>query len=107
MYSHDVTCIQIGNKITDTFETNEGVKQGCILSPILFNIFLADLPKALQAGQTTPLYLDDNKPITAIIWADDLLILSESEFGLNNMLKNLWAYSNENTISLNLQKQNA
>ena len=39
MYTHDVACISIGGEITDTFNINQGVKQGCILSPLLFNIF--------------------------------------------------------------------
>ena len=104
MYSHDQACIKIGNKMTDTFQTNQGVKQGCILSPTLFNIFLADLPKTLQENEYNSLHLDDKKPISSIIWADDLLILSESESGLNNMLKNLCGYCNENSVRLNLDK---
>ena len=31
MYSNDQACIKIGDKITDSFETNQGIKQGCIL----------------------------------------------------------------------------
>ena len=104
MYSCDKTCIKIGDMTTDTFQTNQGVKQGCVLSPILFNIFLADLPKTLLKNDCMPLHLTDNKNITSIIWADDLLILSESEHGLNNILKHLWDYCNENLISLNLDK---
>ena len=46
-YTQDFAYIKIGNKITDTFQNNQGVKQGCILSTLLFNIFLSDLPNAL------------------------------------------------------------
>ena len=31
---------KVGNTITGTFQANQGVKQGCILSPLLFNSFL-------------------------------------------------------------------
>ena len=44
IYSNDKACIKIDDKITETFEINQGIRQGCVLSPLLFNIFLSDLP---------------------------------------------------------------
>ena len=37
-------CVKIDTKIAEMFGVDQGVKQGCVLSPILLNIFLADLP---------------------------------------------------------------
>jgi len=45
MYLNDKAAIKIGDKITDKFGITQCVKQGCIMSPLLFIIFLADLPK--------------------------------------------------------------
>ena len=76
IYSNDISCIKIADQITPTFIANQGVKQGCILSPLLFNIYLADLAKILddkpQPTKTFPY------PST-IFWADDIAIISESE----------------------------
>ena len=44
MYSNDKSAVKIGNKLTESFTCHAGVKQGCILSPALFNFSLSDLP---------------------------------------------------------------
>ena len=55
MYTGDLSSIKIGIRITNTFVVNQGVKQGCILSTLLFNIFLSDLqPKLETTGNTPP-----------------------------------------------------
>ena len=80
MYSKDTTRIKLGEYLTETIYPNQGVRQGCILSPLLFNIYLADLPRRLQLAQNGPKIGD--KLVNNIIWADDLVILSETEEGL-------------------------
>ena len=38
LYSKTTCFIKLGAKKTKTFEYNRGVRQGCILSPLLFNL---------------------------------------------------------------------
>ena len=104
MYTNDSTCVGLGDKMTDCFQTNQGVRQGCVLSPILFNIFLADLTNNLKGNEETYLRVNENDPIRSIIWADDLLLLSDSEKGLNNVLMKLEDYCKQNEIEVNLEK---
>ena len=104
MYTQDFACISVGDKITTAFRINQGVRQGCILSPLLFNIFLSDVPNYLNDGDTRPVSITDNENLSSLIWADDLLLLSETETGLNNMLKNLKRYSDANLMQVNLDK---
>ena len=104
MYTQALACIPLGEEITSSFRINQGVKQGCILSPLLFNIFLADLPDQLNHGDARPVQINDTESLNSLIWADDLLILSESESGLNTMLQNLLSYTQKNLMHVNLDK---
>ena len=104
MYTQDLACISLGDKTTSSFRINQGVKQGCILSPLLFNIFLADLPDQLNHGDTRPVRINETEVLNSLIWADDLLILSETESGLNTMLQNLMSYTKKNLMQVNLDK---
>ena len=98
--------LKLGDKLTDVIHPNQGVRQGCILSPLLFNIYLADLPKRLEAVQKTGPKIG-NKLINNIIWADDLVIFSETEAELNKMLEVLALYTEEHSLTINIDKTKA
>ena len=104
LYTNDICCVKVGNKITATFQANQGVKQGCILSPLLFNIFLADLVPCINKEYCKPSKTDISEKVGCLLWADDIVILSESEEGLQNMLQNLTNYVNENRMAINASK---
>lgn len=99
-YSNDRACIKINNKMTDTFDINQGVKQGCILSPLLFNIYMSDLPKIIEANLTNP----DAEQLSCLIWADDVVLFSENQEGLNNMLNSMGKYCKDNELIINIDK---
>ena len=96
LYKNDYCSIKLNEGLTNTFVANQGVKQGCILSPLLFNIFLADLPRHLTKDECIPLELENSNPISCLMWADDILLLSEMEEGLQLMLNNLSLYARKN-----------
>ena len=82
----------------------QGVEQGCILSPILFIIFLADLQANIEIKENEPININQGENLGCLIWADDILLLSKSYTGLNNMLKSLKTYADNNGLSLNVDK---
>ena len=107
LYTEDKSCVKIGNKITNYFVSNQGVKQGCILSPTLFNIFLSDLQHITEQTECDPVQITTNKKLGCLIWADDLLLLSKSEIGLKHMLDELKSYTEKNGLTLNIKKTKA
>ena len=103
IYQNEKTSIRIGNKRTDFFDVNIGVKQGCILSPTLFNIFLSDLPHTFNQEKSKPAKLGNLK-IGSLFWADDIVILSETKTGLQNSLDELEQYCSKNEMKVNVEK---
>ena len=102
IYTKDKACVKIENKCTEVFEINQGVRQGCVMSPLLFNIFLSDLAKKLDT-MDDKVKVNDSE-ISSLFWADDIVMLSESENGLKGMLKALEEYTSENMLEVNTDK---
>ena len=104
LYLNDNCCVKLNGKVTIPFAVNQGVKQGCILSPLLFNIFLADITEEFTNEDCEPIIIGESNSLGSLIWADDILLLSESEEGLRHMLQNLMQYSAKNGLEINIHK---
>ena len=73
MYSKTLCCIKSGNMGSAYFKYNSGVHQGCILSPLLFNFNLNDLPLILQNTNGLHLItLPNGSSLNSLFYADDL-----------------------------------
>ena len=86
------------DKISQTFVTSIGLKQGDVLSTILFNIYISHLPRQLLENSRCPdtindiPYLHDTK-IKNLLFADDLAIFSQLRKGLaktNINIRKVW-----------------
>ena len=62
----------MGGMLSDLFDSNQGVRQGCVLSPILSNIFKSDLRNILNDVENNSVQMSIDKTLSCILWADDL-----------------------------------
>src|SRR5574337_935123 len=93
-----------GHGTTDWFQIGKGVRQGCILSPCLFNLYAvyimqkAGLEKA-QAGIKIA-----RRKINNLRYADDTILMAESKQELNSLLIKVKEESGKPSLKLNIQK---
>ena len=103
MYKKNCGQIKLKQGLTDTFPVELGVKQGCVLSPTLFNIYLNDLPNYLMSNSTDPVSLQ-NDSLNCLMYADDLVLLSTTAEGLQKCIDKVKEYCQNWKLNLNVQK---
>ena len=102
MYLGNKLRIRIGNSLTEEFESELGVRQGDTLSPNLFKIFINDLPSIFDEDCDAVSLGDCN--LNCLMYADDVILLSKSEIGLQNCLEKLEAYCKRWCLDININK---
>ena len=89
MYGDSEMGVKVGDKRTAFFGNNIGVKQGEVMSPLLFNIYINDIVKNLKDDDSPRI---NDSQVDCLLYADDLVILSTSEEGLQRKLNKLENY---------------
>ena len=70
----------------------------------LFALFLADLEKFLLYNGARGVSIDDRHEVLVLAYADDLILLSDTPFGLNQTLRLLTNYCDTNRLIVNTKK---
>ncbi len=104
MYNNIELQIKIGDKLTDAFQSNIGVRQGDNLSPTLFKIFINDLVDRIKDTENTHPVEIGEYIINALLYADDIVLLSTTKEGLQNTINVLKQYSDTWQLEVNLNK---
>lgn len=86
------------------FDINCGVKQGGILSPYLFNVFINDLIEECINSNLGAIFKSASIPI--IVYADDIILISPVDSHLQKLLDLCGDYSNKWLIKFNQTKSN-
>lgn len=102
LYMQQKVKVRLDSGDTKSVEIGRGVRQGCCLSPILFNLYGEWLAKEALDG--TGDFKIGGRVITTIKYADDLVVLAKEEKELQNMMDKLVERGREYGMKINIEK---
>ena len=102
-YAGQEATVRTGHGTTDWFQIGKGVRQGCILSPYLFNLYVEYIMRnaGLEEAQAGIKIAGGN--ISNPRYADDTTLMAESE-ELKNLLMKVKVENEKVGLKLNIQK---
>ncbi len=104
MYAKDTIRINHPSEgVTSSFKCQQGVKQGCPLSPLLFGLYLDALEGHLDGRECDAPTLA-NVHVWLLLFANDLVLTSESEVGLQQQLNMLQQFCAKRGLIMNVEK---
>ena len=103
MYDKVKSCVRHCNSFSEFFECSIGLRQGEVISPVMFSMFLEDLELFLQDDINSGLSIDDIT-IILLLFADDMVILGKSPQDLQNSIDLLQSYCEKWGLSINVKK---
>ena len=104
LYAGQETTVRTGHGTTDWFRIGKGVRQGCTLSPCLFNFYAEYIMRNAGLEETQAGIKSARRNISNLIYADDTTFMAESEEELKSLLMKVKEESEKLGLKLNIQK---
>ena len=79
LYAGQEATFRTGHRTTDWFQIRKGVRQGCILSPCLFNLYAEYIMRHAGLEETQARIKSAGRNINNLRYADDTTLMAESE----------------------------
>ena len=86
MLSRSETTVRTGHGTRDWFQIGKGVRQGCILSPCLFNLYAEYIMRNAGLEEAQAVIKIARRNINDLRYADDTTLMAESKEELKSLL---------------------
>ena len=102
----DVTCtVKLGEECGKSFCVQSGLRQGCVLSPLLFRLYINELPQLLK-DNGLGVKVDEGTKVPGLLYADDLAIFADSDDNLNKAFDVVNEWCKVCDLKVNVEKCN-
>jgi len=103
IYEETIVTMRTGKGFSRSFRTTKGVRQCCVMSPLLFNIYIAELEERLEKRRIGGVGIG-NKRVWNLAYADDIVLLAKNRDAMMNMMSTLKIFLKNRDIELNTEK---
>ena len=103
LYAGQEATVRNGHGTTDWFQIGKGVRQGCILSPCLFNLYAEYIMRNAGLDETQAGIRIAGRNINSLRYADDTTLMAESK-ELKSLLMKMKEESEKVDLKFNIQK---
>ena len=86
LYAGQEATVRTTGGTTDWFQIGKGVRQGCILSPCLFNLYAEYMMQNARLDESEAGIKFSGRNINNLRYADDTTLMTESQEGLKSLL---------------------
>ena len=106
VYRETMSRVKVEMESGEGFCTGKGVRQGCPLSPMLFNLLIADMEEELRKGKWGGVQVGQKRICTSA-YADDVVVLAKREEEIESMIRRLEGYFEKRKLEVNVGKTKA
>ena len=104
LYAGQEATVRTGHGTTDWFQIGKGVRQGCILSPCLFNLYAKYIRRNTGLEEAQAGIKIAGRNINNLRYVDDTTLMAESEEELKSLLMKVKEESEKVGLKLNIHK---
>ena len=101
IYYHQRAIVNVGSKTSEEVPIERGVRQGCVLSPGLFNLYSECITRSIDEADGLSV---GGQNINNIRYADDMILIADTPEKLQNLVNTIVEVSKKYCMELNTKK---
>ena len=104
LYAGQEATVRTGHGTTDCYQIGKGVRQGCMLSPCLFNLYAEYIMRNARMAEAQAGIKIAGRNINTLRYADDTTLMAKSKEELKSLLMKVKEESEKVGLKFNIQK---